>query len=320
MIAENRPTLGIAFILVGMLAISVNDTLIKLLAGDYPLHQMVFTRSAIGICFSLTLVQFEGGWRILRTARPGLHLIRGLAVVIANMTFFAALAVLPLATATALFFIAPLLITLLSIPMLGERVGPRRLIAVLIGFAGVLMMMRPSDGPGPGLGVLALPLLAACFYAFMQVLTRKLGIASKASAMAVYLQGTFILVSLGFFAIAGDGRFAEGVESPSLVFLLRAWVWPAAEDWPLFLGLGLNSAIIGYSLSAAYRSADAGLIAPFEYTALALAVFWGWAVFGEVPSPQVMAGIALIGGAGLFVFARNRKHDQPVRPSRPVQR
>ena len=146
--ALSRPGMGIVFVLVGILTISVNDMLIKQLSGGYPLHQVVFTRSAIGLLFGLAMVQVEGGWSVLRTRQPGLHMLRGLMVVIANMTYFLALAVLPLADATALFFAAPLFITLLSIPLLGEKVGPLRMGAVIVGFAGVVIMQRPWQGSG----------------------------------------------------------------------------------------------------------------------------------------------------------------------------
>ena len=319
---EDAPAKGIAFILVAMAAISVNDMLMKLLSGGYPLHQMVFVRTAIGIFFSLAILQFEGGFRMLRTDRPWLHLLRALCIVFANMAFFAAIAVIPLADATALFFVAPLFITLLSIPLLGEKVGPRRVAAVVVGFLGVLLMLRPADGAEaiPSRWILALPIAAAFLYACMQILTRKLGVKSKASAMALYIQAVFIVVSLGFWAIAGDGRYAEGVEDQSLVFLLRAWVWPTAEDWPLFIVLGVSSAIIGYSLSQAYRSANVAAVAPFEYAALPLSIFWGWTVFGHLPGPWVMAGIALIAGAGIYVFARERARKRPLASGRPQRR
>lgn len=305
-----NPTAGIGFILLGIFAISVNDMLIKFLSGGYPLHQMVFARSAIGIGFSLVLVQLEGGWRILKTKTPGLHLLRGLLIVTANMSFFAALAVLPLAEATAIFFAAPLMITLLGIPLLGEKVGPLRIGAVIVGLLGVAIMTRPwqgGDAREAGILIYLLPLLAALTYALNQVMTRMLGVSTRASAMAVYIQAAFIAVSLIFWIAAGDGRHSEGVENESLVFLLRAWVWPEGRDIWLFLGLGLNSAIIGYSLSAAYRAADAATVAPFEYVGLPLAIFWGWAVWGELPAPVVSLGIALILGAGLFVFLRERQ-------------
>ena len=319
---SNRPLVGIFFILLGMTAISVNDMLIKYLSDGYPLHQIVFTRSLIGIAISLIAVQFEGGFRILRTSRAGLHVLRALLIVTANLCFFMALAAMPLAEATAVFFIAPLVITLLSIPLLGEAVGPRRLIAVVVGFAGVLVMLGPGGGSeeGPGLFVALLPVAAATCYALFQILTRRLGGVTKASAMAVYLQGGFLAVSLGFFAIAGDGRYAAETENESLRFLFRAWVWPAGGDMWLFAGLGVISGIVAYALSQAYRSASAATVAPFEYIALPLAGLWGFAVFGEIPDLRALAGIALILGAGLYVFARERVRDRPRRDSHPVRR
>ncbi|MCC1493976.1 DMT family transporter [Cognatishimia sp. F0-27] len=309
----DRPALGILLICLGVVAISVNDLLIKVLSGGYPLHQMVFVRSAIGLVFTLGFVFAEGGLGILKTRSPGLHMLRGVLVVFANMTFYAAVAVMPLGKATALFFVAPLFITLLSIPMLGERVGALRIGAVLFGFAGVLVMQQPWVAETEiSRWVLLLPVLAAALYAFMQVLTRRLGVTTKASAMAVYIQSTFLLVSALFFLVAGDGRFAEGVQNESLIFLLRPWIWPAPEDWPVFVGLGLCSGVIGYCLSAAYRMAKAATIAPFEYIGLPLAIFWGWAVFGEWPQIATWIGCAMIVGAGIFVFLREQAKAAPT--------
>ncbi len=306
---------GIIFVLIGMFCISINDMLIKQLSGGYPLPQMVFTRSAIGILFGLVLVQLEGGWQILKTNQPGLHLFRVVMVVISNMTFFVALAVIPLADATALFFAAPLFITLLSIPMLGEKVGILRMSAVIIGFVGVIIMQRPwegSDTLNVSRIVLLLPVLSAFCYAFLQIMTRKLGAVSKASALAVYIQAMFILVSLMFFVVAGDGRYAETTDNPSIQFLLRAWVWPADGDWPLFIGLGLNSAIIGYALSQAYRLSDAATVAPFEYIGLPLAVFWGWLIWAELPDWEVWIGMTLIIASSLFVFLREQQKSRRI--------
>jgi S-adenosylmethionine uptake transporter len=315
--------MGILLIILGMTCITVNDMMIKLLSGGYPLHQMVFLRSAIGICFSLTFVQMEGGFRILRTDKPLLHLSRGLLLVISNLSFFAAIAVLPLADATALFFVAPLFITLLSIPILGEKVGIRRFMAVFVGFLGVLVMQQPWASETPGMAerwVLLLPVLAAFTYALCQILTRRLGVASKASAMAVYIHGTFILVSAGFWLVAGDGRFASGIDNASLQFLLRAWRWPDDGDWYLFGALGALSGIIGYSISQAYRLAPPVAVAPFEYVAMPLAVLWGWLIWDYLPSVEILAGIGLIIGAGLYVFLRERQRGRRVArglPARP---
>lgn len=306
----NKPALGIGFIVLGMFCISINDMLVKLLSGGYPLHQMVFVRSVVGITFSFVILQFEGGLAALRTDRPWLHLARGLLIVFANLSYFAALAAIPLADATAIFFVAPLFITLLSIPLLGEKVGIRRLSAVVIGFFGVLIMMRPgvgASGSDADRLVLILPILAALAYAGMQILTRRLGAFSTASAMALYLQATFLAVGALFWLVAGDGRFAEGLENESAIFLLRAWTWPTPEDWLLFGLLGAMSAVVGYALSQAYRSADAATVAPFEYVALPMAIFWGWTIFGDFPDAWVLCGILLIVGSGVYVFLRERQ-------------
>jgi S-adenosylmethionine uptake transporter len=307
--ARNRPSAAIMFILVGMVSISINDMLIKQLSGGYPLHQIVLTRSGIGILFGLALVQMEGGWRVLKTRQPVPHMVRGLLVVVANLFFYLAVAVLPLADATALFFAAPLFITVLSIPILGEKVGPLRMGAVVVGFIGVLIMQRPwesGDSLAVGRLILLLPVFSALMYALMQLMTRKLGSTTRASALSIYIQAMFILTALGFWAVAGDGRFAQGSDNASVQFLLRAWVRPAPDDWGLMIALGLNSAVIGYCLSQAYRLSDVATVAPFEYVGLPLAVFWGWLLWADLPDWEVWLGMALIMGAGLFVFLREQ--------------
>lgn len=313
-VAAVRPTAGIIFVLFGMFAISLNDMLVKQLSDGYPLHQIVFTRSAIGILFTLVLVQMEGGWRILKTAQPVMHIIRGLMVVVSNMSFFAAIAVIPLADATALFFAAPLFITLLSIPVLGEKVGPLRIGAVVFGFVGVIIMQRPwqsTEALQVDRIVLLLPVLAALTYAGLQLMTRKLGAKSKASALAIYIQAMFLVVSGLFWLVAGDGRYA-GTGNASVEFLLRAWVWPSTDDWKFLIGLGFNSAIIGYCLSQAYRLSDAATVAPFEYIGLPLAVFWGWLIWADLPEWEVWTGMAMIMAAGLFVFLREKQKSRKV--------
>lgn len=311
---DNNPSLGILFILIGIFAISVNDLLIKYLSGGYPLHQLVAIRAGIGLIFTTALLHREGGFRLLRTDTPWLHALRCAMIIGANMTFYAAVVVMPLAQAMALFFVAPLLITLLSIPVLGEKVGPWRLSAVGVGFVGVLVMQQPwaaLDPNGPGRIALLLPVIAAALYASMQVLTRRLGVSSPASALAFYVQSAFLIVSLVFFTITGDGRFS-GTGDAGLDFLLRAWIVPPVSDFWLLGLLGLCSGVIGYAISAAYKLTDAATIAPFEYVGMPLAIFWGWTVFGEWPDINTWIGCALIVGAGAVVFLREQKRKAPA--------
>lgn len=311
-IAPDTTRLGIACMLGGMLLISVNDMLIKSLSGGYPLHQIVFFRSGIGLFLTLGILKWEGGIKLLRTGHLWLHVLRALLVVVANSAIYAALVVMPLATTNAIYFVAPILVMLLSIPVLGEVVGPRRLIAALIGFLGVLVMilpeMRAGDG-GYGLIVL-LPLVAAVGYGGMSVLTRKLGATSRASALALHLHVAFLGVSLVMYLVAGDGRYVDAQTSKSVTFLLRPWVWPQDGDWPALIGLGVMSGIVGYLMSQAYRLAAASVVAPFEYVLLIFALFWGWTVFGEWPEATVFMGAAIVIASGIYVFLREgqQKH------------
>jgi S-adenosylmethionine uptake transporter len=138
----------------------------------------------------------------------------------------------------------------------------------------------------------------------MSVLTRKLGATSRASALALHMQIAFIAVSLCVFVVAGDGRFAASTENESIRFLLRAWIWPPMADVLPITLLGLVAAAVGYLMAQAYRLSPASAVAPFEYSLLIYALFWGWTIFGEWPAPMVFAGAAVVIGSGIYVFVR----------------
>ncbi|MEM7523371.1 MAG: DMT family transporter [Pseudomonadota bacterium] len=286
-------------------AFSTNDMLVKVLSGGYPLHQIVFVRSIIGVVLIAFLIApLEGAPASLRTTRLRVHLVRALFVVLANLTFFTALAALPLAEATAIFFIAPLLITGLSVLLLGETVGPRRWAAVVVGFIGVFTVVRPG---AESFQVAALlPLLAAGFYAGLHILTRKLGLAERASTMALYIQVVFLFVSGGFGLIAGDGAFAT-FEHPSLQFLFAAWIWPSPWDMAVIGLVGLLSGGGAYMITQAYRQGEAALIAPFEYLSLVLSIAWGYVIWGDTPDIVAGAGMALILGSGVYLAFREAR-------------
>ncbi len=307
-VSHHRPALGIMFMSVGMLCISMNDMVVKALSGSYPLHQLVLIRAGIALVITAAILQFEGGFAALRVRNPWLHAARGALIVLANTAFYAAIVVLPLATATAIYFVAPLFVTLLAIPVLQERVGPRRIAAVTAGFVGVLVILWPELGSAQGAGwIVLLPIVAAGGYASMSVLTRKLGARAPASVLSFWVQVAFLISGVLFFAFAGDGRWAarEGV-SESALFLLRAWVWPAPEDYGPIALLGLLSGIVGYVMAQAYRLAAASTVAPFEYLLMLYALFWGWTIFGEWPAPTVFLGAGIIVASGVYIVWRER--------------
>ena len=288
--------------------LSVNDMAVKALSDGYPLHEVVLTRSLIGLCVVLAVLAYAHGgrslWRGIRTGRPGLHALRVLCVLGSNIFYFLGLAALPLADGVAIFFVAPLLLTALSVPLLGERVGPRRWAAVGAGLLGVVIMMRP--GAGVIQPATLLVLLSALSYALTQILTRRMAPTEGALGMSFWTQVGFIAVSCAMGLTVGDGRLGQS-DNASLAFLLRAWTWPAPQDWPLFLATGLAVSTGGLMISQAYRLCEAGLVAPFEYSGIPMAVIWGVLIFGEWPDRVAWTGIALISGAGLYTLWRETR-------------
>ena len=294
---------------------SFNDMAIKFMSGGYALHQVVLIRSVVGMSVWLVLVMpFSGGWKVVKTDRLGMHILRGLCVVFANLTFFLGLAAMPLAGAVAIFFVSPLLITVFSVLFLGERVGPFRWGAIVIGFAGVLVMVNP--GAGSFQIAALLPILAATGYAFLHILTRKIGGTESAATMLFYIQLTFIVTSILVGLVLGDGRFS-GNSHPSLDFLTRAWVVPQVSDWGILVAIGLASSGGGYLISQAYRLSEAAFAAPFEYLAMPLAILFGVLVFGEYPVFRDWVGIALIIGSGLVLLWRESVKNRPLTETAP---
>ncbi len=309
--------LGAICAAISVVFFSINDVAIKFLSGGYALHQVVLIRSVIGLLvIVLIIAPMTTGRAIARTKRLPMHLLRGFCVVLANMTFFLGLAAMPLADAVAIFFVSPLVITMFSVLFLGEVVGPRRWVAIAVGFVGVLVMMRPGTQAFQVASLL--PLAAAFCYAGIHIITRRIGGTESATTMAFYIQIMFIIVGLLFGLFVGDGRFGDHAD-PSLAFLFRAWSWPVPADYPVFAIIGIGIGIGGYLISQAYRVAEASYVAPFEYLALPMSVVWGMIVFDEFPGGLDYLGMALILGAGLFTIWREAK-TKPVALQRPVRR
>lgn len=298
----DKTVLSIACALGASLLFSINDIVVKSFSDTLPLHEVVLFRSLIGLF--LTLAIFAPGiglGQIFRTRRPLAHVFRGLCVVLSNFAFFAGIAALPLAENSAIFFIAPLMITAFSAVILREHVGPRRWIALVVGLTGVLLIIKP--GSVSFQWALVLPVLSAAAYAGLHTITRSMGLRESAATMSAYIQLSFVLVCLLMGLVFGSGWMA-GSGHPSLEFVFRRWSSPTQNDLVLFLVAGGCSAGGGYLISQAYRNSAAGLVAPFEYSALVLATFWGFTFWGEVPGMISGIGIVLILFSGIFVALR----------------
>jgi drug/metabolite transporter (DMT)-like permease len=280
--ARDRVGVGIASILLAVFFFSIVDATAKWLGRDYEPVQIVFLRYAFGLLPVAVLVWRGGGLRALRTRRPGLHALRALLVFLALFTFFSGLRRMPLAEAIAVAFTAPLFVTALSAPLLAEPVGARRWSAVVIGFIGALIMIRPGAA---GFRVEALWILAAALsFALAMLLTRRMTRSETNVAMLAYTTLGAGLVSL-----------------PLMPFV---WRTPAGGDVWLFGLVGLLGGFAAYFVIAAYRHAPAALVAPFEYTALVWGAILGWILWREQPAPLIWAGAAVIVLSGLYITHR----------------
>jgi drug/metabolite transporter (DMT)-like permease len=288
---EDRIGLALVLMLVTFGLFSAMDTIAKwLVLQGYPALQVTFTRYAAHAACVVLFFLPQAGRAALVARRPGLQVARSLALLGSTAFNFAALGFLPLTVTIAIFFASPLAVCLLSIPMLGERVGIRRLTGVALGFAGVLVITRPwsaSFHPAMLLSVGAMLCTSLYF-----VLTRRLAGTDETSVTQVY-----------------------GSVLPALVMCAVApcvWSAPqAALDWALLVGIGVMGAIGHALLTVAYRYAEASRVAPVVYVQIVYITTLSWLVFGALPDGATIAGTAIIVASGLWVWWRERVLARP---------
>jgi len=295
---------GILCLVAGIAVFSVQDLIIKLLSGDYPLYQMLTIRGLTALPVLFAFVLLEAGLDGFRSQHPWSLTGRGIIMFLAYLCYYLGLAALPIPTVVAIFFTAPLFITLLSIALLGERVSARRWLAVIGGFLGVVIMLRPGSEIFEWASLL--PVGAALFYGLSQIIARRLGRSERASTLAFYGNVIFILGGLVLAAALGSGQYADESHL-SLGFMLRGWTESTPIDLLLMMLCGVIAAVAIFLLTRAYVIAEANVVAPFEYTALIWGVLYGWVFWRDLPDVTAWAGIAIIVASGLYVLLRDRR-------------
>jgi drug/metabolite transporter (DMT)-like permease len=279
-----RTAAGIGLTILAIGLFTVMDTIGKDLSARYPVPQVVWARYFFQFGWMLLLIPRLGVIGLVRTRHLGMNLVRGLLLAVATLFMFTAISFVPLADAYTITFIAPLLVTIFSIPLLGERVGWRRWSAVVAGFVGVLIVIRP--GLGMPHWALALPLVTAFGFALYQILTRKVAATPGETSVAML----FYLAAVG------------AVVTTALVPVF--WRTVAPFDWLPMAAMGLLGGIGHLILIRALTIAPASLLAPFVYTQIVWALVLGYLVFGDVPNVWMLVGGSVIVASGLFVFYR----------------
>jgi drug/metabolite transporter (DMT)-like permease len=296
---SRHPILAALSLCGGVMIFAGQDWIIKLLSGDYPVHQAIAIRGVVAVLILLGYIAWSGKIAGLRSRRLGLLIVRGLVLMMAYTTYYLAFPAMKLANIVALWFTVPLFVTALSGPVRGEKVGARRWLATTAGFVGVLAIQRPLTADFNAASLL--PLASAFTYSVSALMARRMGETESAPVMSFYQNLVYLLVALIMAAIFGSGSFA-GTGDPSLEFLVRGWARPSALDLGLLAACGVIASIATVLLTQAYRLAEANFVACFEYTAIIWAIFGGYVFFGETVDAFSIIGAALIVAAGLYVL------------------
>lgn len=295
---------GISYLIVAMLIFSLQNIAVKWIGGDYSVLEIVTIRSLTALPFALLFYRYEGGRGLPSTQRHKLEYGRGILLFLSYTSHMMGLASLTLADIESIRFSAPLMITSLSLLMLGEKVGPRQWLALLVGFMGVLLIVRPGSATF-NLGSIFI-LLSVLFYGLNVMITRKLRTTDSSATMAyysslVYLVAAFVVSPLAM--LVGEMPNAH----PSIAFLFRAWTLPTLLDWLIIAGLGLVWAGGMYFMARAYSTAQASLLAPFEYASLPINVMWGLLIWREIPTGMTIAGALLTLLSGIYILFQEQK-------------
>jgi drug/metabolite transporter (DMT)-like permease len=281
---QDRPLAGIAFMVAAFVTVAVGDALTKAVIVALPIAQFLVLRSASVLILLLPVFLRAGGLAVFRTERLGLHLLRCALNGASLLLFYVALRRLELATLFAIGFVGPLLMTALSVPILGERVGPHRWAAIAIGFLGALVIVNPGAGGFEPAALIAMA--GTALWATSMVLVRKMSATESDAALLAYINVSLLLLgAVGAPFVWGEVTLAQ------TGFIAMLAVTLVAGQWLML---------------RAFRLAPIGVVAPFQYTGIVWATLIGWAFWNEFPAPNVWVGAAILIASGLYVMWRER--------------
>lgn len=281
---KNDPIRGILLVMTAIALFVVMDANAKYLSHYLPVMQIVWARNTFALVFLVLMLRRHRPVQLLRSTSPKLQIVRSLLLFASTYFFFAAIHYIPLADASSISFVTPLMVTALSVPFLGEKVGIRRWTAIAVGFVGALIVIRP--GPGLLHSASVLPLLSATCFAFYQIATRILATRDHAYTTSLWSP---ILGAL--------------IASAMMPFL---WQPPTWQQWGLMLLIGSLGGFSHFVFIRAYENAPPSVLAPFAYTNLIWSVSIGYLVFGDLPDRYTALGAAIIVASGLYTIYREQ--------------
>jgi len=313
---KNNNPKGIIYILAAMLVFAVQDSLMKYIYNSVALYEIYLIRTLVSFIIIIIFLKLLKKPIIFKTHYPFLTLCRIILFFFGFSSFYIALTIMPLATATALFFVTPFLITIFAKFILKDQIGPRRWIAVIVGFVGVYIILNPDFDNFDYLSLT--PILCAFCYSLSMIIIK---ITSKKddvySQMFQFYIGA-IIISIIFYFFIGDGQY-NTIDNPAAQFIFREWFSNLEFSLIYMIVLGFTAAAAFVLVFTAYRVASPAVVSPFEYSILIWSTLSGWMFFGEIPNTNTFIGMVLIVFGGIYIFVREKAQDQSIVTEKPLR-
>ena len=316
MSTQNNNPKGIVFILIAMMVFSVQDGIMKHIYNFVSLYEIYLIRTVVSFVLILLFLIITKKPIVFKTQYPLLTFTRVILFFFGFSSFYVSLTVLPLGTATALFFVTPFLITIFAHFFLKEEIGLRRWSAVIVGFIGVYVTLNPDFSNFNYLSLL--PILCALCYSLSMIIIKK-----TSDKDSVYTQTfTFyigaIIISLIFYFIIGDGQYNVS-DHPASQFIFREWFVDFNSNILLMTATGVTATLAFLFLFTAYSIASPAVVSPFEYSILFWSPLVGWLYFDEIPSLNTVVGILIIVSSGVYIFMREKAQNQSIATEKPLR-
>jgi len=313
---KNNNPKGILLIFVGMLIVSFQDATFKYIYSSVSLYEVYLIRTLISFIIIVCYLKIVNKPIIFSTHYPLLTIIRVMLFFFGFSSFYISITIMPLATATALFFASPFLMTIFAIFILIEEVGLRRWLAVIIGFIGVYVILNPDFNYFNFLSLT--PVLCAFCYALSMIIIKKTSDKDDVYSQMFHFYIFAIAISLIIYFFIGDGQY-NNFDYPASQFILRKWFTNLEFSLPYMIFIGVIGATGFLCFFTAYRIASPAVVSPFEYSILAWASLNGWIFFDEIPNQRTVVGMILIVCGSIYIFIREKAQDQSLATEKPLR-
>jgi len=313
---KNNNPKGIILILIAMLIFAVQDSIMKYIYNSVSLYEIYIIRTLVSFCIILVFLKLLKKPIIFKTHYPFLTFLRIILFFFGFSSFYVSLTIMPLATATALFFVTPFLITIFAKFILKDQIGPRRWLAVIIGFIGVYIILNPNFDNFDYLSLT--PILCAFCYSLSMIIIKKTSEKDDVYSQMFQFYIGAIIISTIFYFFIGDGQY-NTIDNPAAKFIFREWFNNLEFSLIYMIILGFTAAVAFLLVFSAYRIASPAVVSPFEYSILIWSSLSGWFFFDEIPALNTIFGMFLIVFGAIYIFIREKAQDQSIATEKPLR-